>query len=68
MKTIMLLDGASICVRYNEDAKEWTATAMIGYTSIDATDIDPVRAIGLAVMLKAGYTENTLKKTTMSKG
>jgi hypothetical protein len=59
---MLLLDGATISIRYDSEAKKYTATAAIGSYSKTAIASDPVEAIGLACMLQAGYTESKLKK------
>lgn len=58
---ITLLEGATISIVQDQGSK-FTATVSLGpFNSKTATAADPVKALGLAVMLQAGFTENTLK-------
>jgi hypothetical protein len=62
-KNIMqLLTGADISIRFDPEKGRYIARVTVGYTHQEAIADDPVKALGLAVMLKAGYTENKLKK------
>lgn len=62
---MILLSGANISIV--RDGKEYVAIVQVGYTSKTAAAADPVRALGLAIMLQAGYTENSLKKELQPK-
>lgn len=61
MKSINLLLGADIVIR-EEKPGEYTAIAMVGNYHKTAMSKDLIRAIGIAVLLQAGYTEQGLKK------
>ncbi len=62
---MVLLIGANISVRQEND--KFIAVASVGNLRKEVTASDPVRAVGLAVMLQAGYTENQLKKELAGK-
>lgn len=64
---ITLLDGATITVMQDPPGK-FTATVIVGYTSKRATADDPVKALGLAVLLQAGFTESKLKAALLKGG
>lgn len=55
-----LLSGADISIR--QENGKYIALVSVGYSHKEVTADDPVRALGLAVMLQAGFTENRLKK------
>ena len=57
-----LLTGSDIAIRYDHETRKYTAYVQVGYTHKEAQSDDPIKALGLAVMLQAGYTENKLKK------
>ena len=58
---ITLLEGATLSV-VQEGPRKFTATVSLGpFNRKEATAADPVKALGLAVMLQAGFTEDTLK-------
>lgn len=61
---MILLSGADISIR--QEGNKFIALVIVGNTHKEVTADDPVRALGLAVMLQAGYTENRLKKTLQS--
>jgi hypothetical protein len=63
-----LLNGADITIRYDADDKLYIAHASTGTVSgyVPAAAKDPVRALGLAIMLSAGYTEETLKQELLT--
>lgn len=58
---MILLSGADISIR--QEGSKYIALVQVGFTSKEVTADDPIRALGLAVMLQAGFTENKLKKT-----
>lgn len=62
---MILLSGANIYLR--EEDGQYIAAVSVGYTSKEVTAADPIRALGLAIMLQAGYTENSLKKELQPK-
>lgn len=55
---MILLNGADISIR--KEGSKYIAFVYVGFTHIHAISSDPVKAIGLAVMLKAGFTESSL--------
>lgn len=57
---MILLSGADISIRKEGD--KYIAFVYVGMSHKEAIASDPVRALGLAVMLQAGFTENRLKK------
>ena len=59
---MQLLTGADISIRFDPEKGRDIARVTVGYTHKEAIADDPVKAVGLAVMLQAGYTENKLKK------
>lgn len=58
---MFLLDGVSINIRYDDQAKKWVATVIAGSTSDTATAERPEYAIGRAVMAACNMTEEKLK-------
>jgi hypothetical protein len=58
---MQLLTGADITIRFDPDKKVYIAHVFVGSTSTEAIAKDPVKALGLAVMLQGGFTEDTLK-------
>lgn len=56
-----LLTGADISIGRETNGK-YTAVVSVGYASKEATADDPARALGMAVLLQAGFTENGIKK------
>lgn len=56
-----LLSGADLTIRFDWDKKLYIANVHVGGTHKQAMAKDPVQALGLAVMLQAGFTENSLK-------
>lgn len=61
---MILLSGAEITVRHFKDGEEifYVAFVYVGANHTEATDKDPARAIGKAIMKQAGYTTSKLKK------
>ena len=59
---MQLLTGADISIRFDPEKGRYIARVTVGYNHQEAIADDPLKALGLAVMLKAGYTENKLKK------
>lgn len=57
---MILLSGADISIR--QENGKYIAVVGVGYSHKEVTAEDPIKALGLAVMLQAGYTENRLKK------
>ena len=55
-----LLSGADIAIV--KEGEKYIAFVYVGVAHKEAIAADPVRALGLAVMLQAGLTENELKK------
>lgn len=62
---MILLSGADISIR--QEGSKYIALVQVGFTSKTATTDDPIRALGLAVMLQAGFTENMLKQALAEK-
>lgn len=60
---MILLTGANISIR--QENGKYIAVVYVGNTSKTVTADDPARALGLAVILQAGYTENRLKVVTL---
>jgi hypothetical protein len=58
---MQLLTGCDITIRFDPEKGVYIARVFVGSTSKEATAKDPVKALGLAAMLQAGFTENTLK-------
>jgi hypothetical protein len=58
---MLLLSGADVSIRFDLKNKVYIATAGIGLHSMQAITKDPVQALGLAVMLQAGFTKKNLK-------
>lgn len=65
---MILLDGAQITVRYDENEDKWHAVVMIGYSSSRASAQWLEVAIGKAVMLQASVTEAKLKQALKERG
>ena len=59
---MQLLTGADISIRFDPERGKYTAYVQGGYTHKEAQSDDPIKALGLAIMPQAGYTENKLKK------
>jgi hypothetical protein len=57
---INLLIGADISIKREGD--RYIAVVQVGATSKTAIATDPATALGLAVILQAGFTENGLKR------
>lgn len=55
---MILLKGAEVSIR-KEDNK-YIAFVYIGFTHTEAVSTDPAKAIGLAVMKQAGFTQSSL--------
>jgi hypothetical protein len=60
---MILLSGAEITIRHFKDGEEifYMASVYVGSTSEYATDKDPAKAIGKAILKQAGYTGGKLK-------
>src|SRR3990172_1164702 len=58
---MILINSATITIR-QENGELWTATCSVGYQSKSATARDVSEAVGLAVILQSGLTENALRE------
>ncbi len=59
---MLLLDGASVSISYNESTKKYKATVIVGNFSRVAQADWPEIAIGRAVLMLANKTGDTLKR------
>ncbi len=57
---MILLCGSDISIR--QERNKYIAVVIVGDTHKEVTADDPVRALGLAIIAQAGYTENEIKK------
>ncbi len=64
---MILFGGADISIRYDSEREVYLASVHIGNYSKLAVDPDPVRALGLAMLLQAGYTEEKLQAELQKK-
>lgn len=62
---MMLLTGANISIR--QEKGKYIAVIYVGNTHHEVIADDPIRAVGLAVILQAGFTEGKLKKELETK-
>lgn len=58
---MQLLNGADISIRFDNDHKVYVVVVAVGPTNTEMVDPDPVRALGVAIMLQSGFTPENLK-------
>jgi hypothetical protein len=58
---MQLISGADISIRFDNDHKIYVVVVAVGPTNTEMVDPDPVKALGVAIMLQAGFTPKNLK-------
>jgi hypothetical protein len=58
---MQLLSGAEITITFDPEAGHYIAFVYVGATHKMCVASNPVRALGMAILLQAGYTEGSLK-------
>ncbi len=56
-----ILTGANVNVRYDQDYNLFVVVINVGPTYTEYVDQDPVKALGVACLLQAGFTPGNLK-------
>jgi hypothetical protein len=57
---MQLLSGADISIRFDKDRDLYVVVVMVGFHSTEFVDKDPVQALGVSLLLQAGFTPKKL--------